>query len=67
MTQNLSLIIKTQKLVRGFLARKYVQRLKEQNSDSQLKGMKDQLQALHGKKGKAKEPEVSGAKKDDKA
>jgi hypothetical protein len=29
--------------------------------------MKDQVQALHGKKGKAKEPEVSEAKKDDKA
>lgn len=29
--------------------------------------MKDQVQALHGKKGKAKEPEVSEAKKDGKA
>jgi hypothetical protein len=29
--------------------------------------MKDQVQALHGKKSKAKEPEASEAKKDDKA
>lgn len=28
--------------------------------------MKDQVQALHGKKGKAKEPEASEAKKEDK-
>ena len=60
--------VKTQALIRGFLARKRVERMHKEHQDSQMRNLKEQVQTLNGKKGKkdtepaAKEKEKPKAK-----